>query len=146
MSRCRDRRLRLEAVLSLMRSRYLDYRFGERDLDGRAFAHAPEWKGAVAATWRHPAGWMARLDVAAGSGFYFDTSNDQRARGHTLVGLRAGFEAGRWSVHAWARNLLGERYPVRGFWFGNEPPGFPNKLYLRWGDPRQAGLTLRFEL
>jgi len=139
------RGLAIEAMLAWMRSRYLDYRFGDRDLDGRAFAHAPEWKGALAATWRHPAGWMARLDVSGESGFYFDASHDQRAGSRALLGLRAGFEAERWSAHAWVRNLLDERYPVRGFWFGNEPPDFPARLYLRWGDPRQAGLTLRCE-
>ncbi|MGQ0383951.1 MAG: TonB-dependent receptor [Gammaproteobacteria bacterium] len=136
--------LELGAMLTWMRSRYLDYRFGERDLDGREFAHAPEWKLALAATWRHPAGWMARLDLSGESGFHFDTSHDQRADSRMLVGLRAGYESRRWSVHAWVRNLLDERYPVRGFWFGNEPPDFPNRLYLRWGDPRQVGLTLRW--
>ncbi|MGQ0430422.1 MAG: TonB-dependent receptor [Gammaproteobacteria bacterium] len=136
--------LEFEATLSWMRSRYLDYRFGERDLGGREFAHAPEWKLALAATWRHPAGWMARLDLSGESDFHFDTSHDQRGGSRTLVGLRAGYEGERWSVHAWVRNLLDERYPVRGFYFGNEPPDFPNRLYLRWGDPRQAGLTLRW--
>jgi len=139
------RALDIEAMLSWMRSRYLDYRFGERDLGGRGFAHAPEWKAALAATWRHPAGWMARLDLSGESGFYFDTSHDERAGARTLLGLRAGFEAAHWSVHAWLRNALDERYPVRGFWFGNEPPDFPVRRYLRWGDPRQAGLTLRYE-
>jgi outer membrane receptor protein involved in Fe transport len=139
------RALGIEAMLSWMGSRYLDYRFGERDLGGREFAHAPEWKGALAATWRHPAGWMARLDFSGESGFYFDTSHDERAGPRVLVGLRAGFEAAHWSVHAWLRNALDERYPVRGFWFGNEPPDFPARRYLRWGDPRQAGLTLRYE-
>jgi outer membrane receptor protein involved in Fe transport len=138
--------LELEGMLSWMRSRYLDYRFGERDLDGRGFAHAPEWKLALAATWRHAAGWMARVDLSGESGFYFDTSHDQRAASRMLAGLRLGYEAERWSVHAWAHNLLDERYPVRGFWFGNEPPDFPDRLYLRWGDPRQAGLTLRCHL
>ncbi len=136
--------LEFGATLSWTRSRYLDYRFGERGLDGRAFAHAPEWKLALGATWRHPAGWMARLDLAGESGFYFDTSHDQRAGSQRRAGLRAGYEAERWSVHLWARNLLDERYPVRGFYFGNEPPEFPNRLYLRWGDPRQIGLTLRW--
>ena len=42
------------------------------------------------------------------------------------------------------RNLFDERYPVRGFYFENEPPDFPTRLYLRWGDPRQAGVTARF--
>ncbi|MBX3703883.1 MAG: TonB-dependent receptor [Steroidobacteraceae bacterium] len=140
------RGLELEGMLSWMRSRYLDYRFGERDLDGREFAHAPEWKLALAATWRHPVGWMARLDLSGESGFYFDTSHDQRAGSRFLANVRAGYEADRWSVHAWVHNLLDERYPVRGFFFGNEPPDFPDRLYLRWGDPRQAGLTLRWNL
>ncbi len=137
-------RTTLGAMLSWMDSRFHGYRFGDRDLEGREFAHAPEWKAALAATWRHPAGWMARLDLSGEAGFYFDTSNDQRADARFLAGLRTGYEADRWSVDLWVHNLLDERYPVRGFYFENEPPDFPTKLYLRWGDPRQVGLTARF--
>jgi len=137
--------LELSSTLSLMRSRYLDYQYGSRDLGGRAWAHAPEWKVAVAATWRNPAGWMARLDLSGEDGFYYDTSHDQHSDSRFLTNLRVGFEAERWSIHAWASNLFDERYPVRGFFFVNEPPDFPEKLYLRWGDPRQLGLTARFQ-
>jgi iron complex outermembrane receptor protein len=137
-------RVTLEAMLSWMDSRFHGYRFGERDLEGREFAHAPEWKAALAATWRHPAGWMARLDLSGEAGFYFDTSHDQRSESRFLASLRTGYEAGRWSVELWGRNLFDERYPVRGFYFGNEPPDFPTTLYLRWGDPRQVGLTARY--
>jgi outer membrane receptor protein involved in Fe transport len=137
-------RFEFEAMLSWMGSRFHDYRFGDRDLEGRAFAHAPEWKAALAATWRHPAGWMARADLSGEAGFYFDTSHDQRAGSRFLASLRAGYEAERWSAEAWVHNLFDERYPVRGFYFENEPPDFPTKLYLRWGDPRQAGVTLRY--
>ncbi len=137
-------RIELEAMLSWMQSRYEDYRFGDRELDGREFAHAPEWKAALAATWRHPAGWMARLDLSGEAGFYFDTSHDQRADSRFLANLRTGYEAERWSADVWVHNLFDERYPVRGFYFGNEPPDFPPTLYLRWGDPRQVGLTVRY--
>ncbi len=131
----------LAGSLTLMESEYLGYRFGDRDLDGRDWAHAPGWRYSLAATWRHPAGWMGRADVAGHDGFYYDTSHDERAGAYTLVNLRAGYEAERWSVHAWVRNAFDERYPVRGFFFGNEPPDFPARVYLRLGDPRQAGLT-----
>ena len=137
-------RLVIDAMLSWMESRYYDYRFGDRDLEGRAWAHAPEWKSSLSATWRHPAGWMARIDLSGESGFYFDTSHDQRADSRFLANVRTGYEAERWSVEVWARNLFDERYPVRGFYFENEPPDFPTKLYLRWGDPRQLGLTARY--
>jgi outer membrane receptor protein involved in Fe transport len=137
-------RLEFEAMLSWMGSRFHDYRFGDRDLEGRAFAHAPEWKAALAATWRHPAGWMARIDLSGEDGFYFDTSHDQRADPRFLASLRGGYGTERWSLEAWVHNLFDERYPVRGFFFENEPPDFPTKLYLRWGDPRQAGVTFRY--
>jgi outer membrane receptor protein involved in Fe transport len=135
--------VQLEAMLSWMESRYHDYQFGDRDLEGREWAHAPEWKAALAATWRHPAGWMARLDLSGEAGFYFDTSHDQHSDSRFLANLRAGYEAERWSIYAWGRNIFDERYPVRGFYFGNEPPDFPAELYLRWGDPRQLGVTAR---
>ena len=36
--------LRLGATLGLLRSRYIGYRVGARDLDGRDQAHAPRWQ------------------------------------------------------------------------------------------------------
>ena len=134
----------LSASLSLQDSEFTGYQYGDRDLDGREWAHAPAWKYALAATWRHPLGWMARADVGGQDAFYFDTSHDLRSQPYSLVNLRAGYEAARWSVHLWLHNALDERYPVRGFYFGNEPPDFPEKLYLRLGDPRQAGVTATF--
>ena len=134
----------VEATFNWMDSRYHGYRFGDRNLEGRAFAHAPEWKASLAATWRHPAGWMARADLSGEAGFYFDTSHDERSHSRFLANLRAGYEAEDWSIEVWVRNLFDERYPVRGFYFENEPPDFPTRLYLRWGDPRQAGLTARY--
>jgi iron complex outermembrane recepter protein len=136
--------IELSGALSWMQSRFHGYLFGDRNLEGRAFAHAPEWKASVAATWRHPAGWMARVDLSGEAGYYFDTSHDQRAAPRFLASLRTGYDAERWSVELWAHNIFDERYPVRGFFFGDEPPDFPNKLYLRWGDPRQLGLTARY--
>jgi iron complex outermembrane receptor protein len=44
------------------------------------------------------------------------------------------------------RNLGNKDYTVRGFYFGDEPPDFPNKLYTQLGEPRNWGLhmTVRF--
>ena len=136
--------LLLSATLSLMESEYLGYTYGDRSLDGREWAHAPSWRYSLAATWRHPAGWMWRADVGGQDRFYFDNSHDEVSGSYTLANLRAGYEAANWSVHAWLRNAFDERYAVRGFYFGNEPPDFPPKLYLRLGDPRQAGVTASF--
>jgi outer membrane receptor protein involved in Fe transport len=109
----------------------------------REQAHAPGYTAAVNGTWRSARGFMARIDVTAVDAFYFDvpTDHDQKSRAYALVHLKAGYEAERWSIHAWLRNAFDKDYAVRGFFFSNEPPEWNEKLYMQKGDPRQFGLT-----
>jgi outer membrane receptor protein involved in Fe transport len=111
------------------------------DLSGRAQAHAPDYTLAAGASYRHPGGVFARLDLTARDAFYFDVSHDQTSQPYELANARVGYETDNWSVQLWVRNLFDRHYAVRGFYFGNEPPDFPNKLYTRAGDPRQLGVT-----
>jgi outer membrane receptor protein involved in Fe transport len=82
------------------------------------------------------------VDVTARDEFYFDVSHDQKSSAYELVHARVGCEGDSWSMQLWARNLFDKRYAVRGFYFGNEPPDFPNTLYTRLGDPRHVGVTI----
>jgi outer membrane receptor protein involved in Fe transport len=134
--------LSLGATLGLLHSEYLDYRYGERDLDGREQAHAPGWQYSLSAEWNAGRGWMARADVIGSDAFYFDASHDQRSKPYSLLNLRAGYTGDRWSAYAWGRNVFDERFAVRGFYFGLEPPDFADKLYVQQGDPRQVGVTI----
>ena len=138
--------LTLGASLGLLKSEYLDYRYGERDLDGREQAHAPGYQYALSAQWQDARGWMARVDLTGADAFYFDASHDQRSDPCTLVNLKAGREFERWSLYAWGRNVFDEYYAVRGFYFGLEPPDYPNKLYVQRGDPRQVGVTFEWRI
>ena len=132
----------LSASGSLQRTRYLGYVNDGLELRGRAQAFAPDWQLAAAAAYLHPAGFYARLDLQAQAGFYFSSSHDQRAAARELVNLRLGYRRGGWTASLWARNLFDRRYAVDGFYFGDEPPDFPTRLYLQNGDPRQLGLTV----
>ena len=128
------------ASVGILNTRFED--FAERpDLEGRAQPHAPQHTLAVGGSFAHPGGMFARLDVAARDEFYFDVSHDQRSDRYELVNARVGYESDDWTLQLWARNLFDETYAVRGFYFGNEPPDFPNTLYVRPGDPRQVGVT-----
>jgi outer membrane receptor protein involved in Fe transport len=133
--------LTLGATLGLLGSEYLDYRYGDRNLDGREQAAAPPYQYSLSAEWDAGRGWTARADLAGSGSYYFDTSNDQKSRPYVLVNLRAGYAAERWSVYAWGRNVFDEEYAVRGFYFGLEPPDFANELYIQRGDPRLVGVT-----
>ncbi|MEO7774632.1 MAG: TonB-dependent receptor plug domain-containing protein [Steroidobacteraceae bacterium] len=135
-------RLTLGAGVALLHTRFIGYRFGELDLDGRAQAHAPEYQYNFSAEYRAPRGWFARADLQGMAEFYFDTSNDQRSQSYRVVNLRAGIDSRNWSASVWTRNLLNAPYQTRGFFFGNEPPDFIPTRYVQQGDPRQLGATI----
>jgi outer membrane receptor protein involved in Fe transport len=115
------------------------------NLEGRAKAHAPEYTVAFGGSYEHPRGFFARLDVSARDAFYFDVAHDQKSEPYELVNARVGYRADSWTAALFARNLFDEDYAVRGFYFGNEPPDFPNTLYTRAGDPRHVGVMFSKE-
>ena len=112
------------------------------DISGRDQAHAPAYTLALGGVFSHNSGWFGRVDIRAKDEFYFDASHDQRSEAYAVTNLRLGYDAERWSAQLWIRNAFDKRYAVRGFYFGNEPPDFPPALYIRQGDPRQAGISI----
>ena len=134
----------LYATVGLLNAEITSFGTAEVSLDGREQAHAPAYTVAIGGMYRHPGGLNARVDVSARDEFFFDYSHDQKSNPYELVNLRFGYDAEQWSAHVWVRNLFDEKYAVRGFYFGNEPPLFENQLYIRQGDSRLTGLT--FEL
>jgi len=131
----------LYAIAGLLKAEFEEFSTPQVDLSGRRQAHAPDYTVALGGVYRHPSGLFARLDYSARDEFYFDVSHNQLSLAAEIVNARIGYDADRWSAQLWARNLFNEQHAVRGFYFGNEPPDFPDKLYLRYGDPRQIGIT-----
>ena len=109
---------------------------------GREMAHAPPYTLAAGIAYRNGSGFFARLDTTSKDEFYFDLSHDQKSEAFALFNTRIGYEGELWQTSLWVRNLFDEEYAVRGFYFGNEPPDFPNTLYTRLGDSRQIGITI----
>jgi outer membrane receptor protein involved in Fe transport len=134
------------ATLGLLRTQFDDYVVVGRDLSGRAQAHAPSHQISVSLEYQNPVGWFARLDAQRVAAFYFSDSHDQRSTPYSLVNLRAGYDADRWRVDAWIRNALNENYAMRGFFFGNEPPDYPDKLYVQLADPRSVGMSILWQV
>ncbi len=136
----------LYATLGLLDTEFSDISVPSlANLEGRAQAHAPDYTLAFGASYEHPRGFFARVDVSARDEFYFDVAHDERSQSYELVNARTGYRSETWSATLWARNLFDKNYAVRGFYFGNEPPDFPNTLYTRSGDPRQVGVTFSKE-
>ncbi len=133
--------------LGLLQTEYRGFVQNGVTLPDRALPHAPPWQAAVNATWRDPRGPYARLDVTGMGPFFYDLPpNETRSKAYGLVNGKLGWETTRWEAYLWGRNLLDKNYTVRGFYFGDEPPDFANKLYVQLGEPRNWGVhfTVRF--
>ena len=61
-----------------------------------------------------------------------------------LVNGKLGWEASSWSAYLWGRNLFDKNYPVRGFYFGDVPPNFPNQFFRQLGEPRVWGVNFTY--
>lgn len=139
--------LQVYSSLGWLETAYGDYQYQDKygtevDLTGRDLAHSPHVTYSLGGTYRANSGWFANLNLSGKSEFYYSDSNESRSEPYTIVNARVGYESSAWSAYLWGRNLFNEEYGVRGFYFGNEPDnGWAEKQYIRYGDPRQIGVT-----
>jgi iron complex outermembrane recepter protein len=147
-------RLSLFAAIGLLDTEFDDFvnNNGE-DLSGRQQAHAPRYQFHAGAEYHFAPGWFARVETEGKDSFYFSNSErlvpdrDQvRSEAFELWHASLGYEAARWSIKLWARNLGDRDYAVRGFYFGNDPrDGYAAKGYTQLGEPRRYGVTFTLE-
>jgi iron complex outermembrane receptor protein len=113
-------------------------------LEGRAFSVAPAWQYSVGTRIDLGRGFFSRIEETGRDAFYFDDSNNQKSNPYNLFNATVGYEKAGWKILVWSRNLFNQSYAVRGFFFGNEPPNYENKLYVQQGDPRTFGATVSY--
>jgi iron complex outermembrane receptor protein len=133
--------LELGASLGLLNTSYHGLTLNGIALPDRALPNAPGWQAAVSATLRNRSGAFLRLDVTGSDAFYFDVPalDPYKSNPYALFNAKAGIERGSWSLNAWIRNIANKNYAVRGFYFGDVPPNFPNQQFTQLGSPRQFG-------
>lgn len=143
------RSLTLAASLGLLETEFDDFvNSAGEDLSGREQAHAPSWQFHLAADWRLPAGFFARVETEGRDDFYWSDSHAEQSRAYALLHARLGWENERVSLSLYGRNLADEDYGVRGFGgFGNDPRnGYAEGEYIQPGAPRTFGLRARIDL
>ena len=139
--------LQISTAVGLLRTHIDAYTFetasGEtQTLGDRSAAHAPSYTRRYAVDYAGKSGLFAGLEYTSTDRFYHSDSHNQQANAHRLVNGRLGYRRGPYTLALWGRNLLDERYAVRGFFFGLSPPNYTDTLYESYGDPRQLGLNL----
>ncbi len=112
---------------------------------GREQSHAPNWQYALSGTANLTEAVFFRAELTGKDDFYFDDSNNEKSSPYHLVNLALGYKKNSWGVTLWGRNIFDMQYAVRGFFFENEPPDFPVKRYVQWGDRAQVGLNVSYQ-
>ncbi|MCL1144297.1 TonB-dependent receptor [Shewanella gaetbuli] len=137
--------------LGWLETEYGEYTYNDKygnpvDLSGRELAHSPNFTYSLGMTYFADSGWFVNVNANGKSDFYYSDSNESKSEPYTLVNARVGYETQTWSAYIWGRNVLDEKYGVRGFYFGNEPDlDWADKQYIRYGDPRQVGITFDYK-
>jgi iron complex outermembrane receptor protein len=92
---------------------------------------------AFGAMYRHPSGFMGRIDLLLTGRTYFDERNlgSQAQSGYGIVNAKIGYEQKHWAVYLYARNLGDtEYYTLKLYPFG----------VGAIGDPRTFGAMASF--
>jgi outer membrane receptor protein involved in Fe transport len=115
------------------------------DLDNRAQAHAPERTYSFGTNLDINNNLYLKIDINGKSSFYYSDSHDNKSKSYQLVNLTLGYSKANFVTDVWIRNLFDEYYSTRGFYFGNEAPNFIDTLYRRQGDPKNIGISIRYD-
>ncbi|MFL2714806.1 MAG: TonB-dependent receptor [Gammaproteobacteria bacterium] len=115
------------------------------DLENRAQAHAPERTYSFGTNLDINNNLYLKIDVNGKSSFYYSDSHDNKSKSYQLVNLTLGYSKANFVTDVWIRNLFDEYYSTRGFYFGNEAPNFIDTLYRRQGDPKNIGISIRYD-
>lgn len=114
------------------------------DLKNRAQAHAPERTYSFGTNLDINNNLYLKIDINGKSSFYYSDSHDNKSKSYQLVNLTLGYSKANFVTDVWLRNLFDEYYSTRGFYFGNEAPNFIDTLYRRQGDPKNIGISIRY--
>jgi iron complex outermembrane receptor protein len=138
--------IELGASLGTLNSSYHGLTLDGAVLPDRALPNAPSWQGSLSGTLHARGGVYLRADVTGRGSFYYDLPalDPYSSHAYVLLNLKAGVIRDRWSADIWVRNVTDRNYAVRGFYFDDVPPNFPNQQFVQLGPPRQIGATVSY--
>ncbi|MBC8196880.1 MAG: TonB-dependent receptor [Candidatus Marinimicrobia bacterium] len=111
----------------------------------REQAMAPNFNNSLNLYYNHNSGLFINGNITSKDDYYFSDSHDEKSNRYSLVNMNIGFHKNNFTISIWGKNITDQRYAVRGFYFGLEPPNYEDKLYLSYGNPREIGIKLSYQ-
>ena len=101
------------------------------DYKGNKNPFAPEYTFNIGAQYRHGSGIYARADLIGCGKTYLDKANEYSRDPYEIVNTKIGYEAEKFDIYLYAKNLFDKKYDLEGYYGG---------LYTIYSDPREIGL------
>ncbi len=113
---------------------------------GREQTKAPHWQYNLGTDLQFTQNLSARIEVEGRTDSYFGYYHNQKLDGYALLNASLGYQIGAVNVRVWARNLTDKDYAVHGLYFGNDPRmDYVNESYQQFGEPRVAGVNIKYD-
>jgi iron complex outermembrane recepter protein len=112
---------------------------------GGRLPNAPSYGYSIGLRYQPKEGFFGNLELLGKAAYLESISNAEKRSSFDVLNTSIGYRGEQWSITLWARNLLDESYDKRVFFFGNEDPLYTPTRYTSAADPRQMGVTARYE-
>ena len=149
--------LQLFSTLGILKTKYQDFESTSHmlatvdtpyDMDGRAFAHSPEYQLVVGANYFFTDNWILTSQIEAKDSFNFSDRHEVKSDSYQLLNLGLTYQQDSWDIKLFVRNLTDEQIHTRGFGsFPNDPRDFYETFgpYYQFAAPRMIAVSASVE-
>lgn len=114
------------------------------DMDGRAFAHSPEYQLVFGSNFFVTDNWTVNAQIEAKDSFYFSDRHEVKSDHYAILNWGLNYQQDNWQVNLFVRNVTDEEIQTRGFGsFANDPRNLYSVKgpYYQFAAPRTFGVT-----
>ncbi len=105
------------------------------DYNGNYNPYAPEYNYSIGTQYRSANGCYAGIDLTGYGKMYLDKANKYQQNAFNLVNAKIGYEADKFDIYLYAKNLFDKNYDTEGYYDGS---------YVFLSDPREMGVQLTY--
>ncbi len=107
------------------------------DYKGNSPSYAPEYTFNIGTQYRHGSGFYARADLIGYGEMYLDHANEYSRDAYQIFNAKIGYEAERFDVYLYGKNIFDEEYDLAGYSGG---------FGVLYSEPGKAVLQLTYRL
>ena len=134
---------------AILKSSISSFKFLGNKVGNRTEAHAPEFSATAGLEYSANSGLYIKIDHSVISDFYHEDQYESKTDAYQILNTAIGWKKKNIEVSLWVKNILNEKYVLRGMNFSlepspNESPYFFSNTYLSYGDPRHLGISASY--